>query len=266
MTTITSTPVIPSVSHSSFEDNAFIHQLCDEMKDDIKETFRDIKPNTDSLHALNIFFEQLETKGTATLADKEETCEAVFSTLQSTFENLIAKKMENNQIVSVHALFLDDLPCLPLRSSMQEQQEQQGMDWKQFILNRQAQSIRKLREAGASLIISYNKDHFQTYARQSKQTEIESQIYTEEKSKRSIANIALEVSIPNDLKGEVYFFRDNQARCYLLSTQKLYQGNASPQNCWTMFLGSANSIPKEAFCFKVLLFVNKYTEHMISIS
>jgi hypothetical protein len=193
-----------------FQQQNFMREFCNEIARYFEKSGEFAYVKFDDTQRANIqkFISQM-TAGSAIIQDQSDICRATCTSIQAAFERILARKLKSGELKVVQVLFLNLLPCAPLRNTYKAIDATKSTEWKQWIVDIRTQTVRELRDAGAKLMISYSESHYQEFSAKN-ENEAECRVYALEKENENICEFPLQIEIAPEMRGTVYKFIDNR--------------------------------------------------------
>ncbi len=236
----------------------FIMTFCNEMKESLVKTLAYVNVPTDQRHIIENFLEDLK-KGQASFENQEKFSRLVGIAIQITFENLLASKLESGEITSVEVFFLGQLPATSFCHSLKEPKNI-NLDWEEWLLYQQNKTTRSLREAGASLRMVYSQSHYQTWSEMNKDLV---EAYETEKKWTNFYDYPLSTTIPQELLGNFYIFKDKEGNRYQFLTKSVtpHGKELRQSNVWFESLES-NCSESYPYLIQTLMLLNQHIDQL----
>lgn len=218
----------------------FVNRFFDEIQDDLNRHFNYVNFSDAQKAARTKFLDELK-QGSAAIEGSGDTCNAVIFSIISAFEHMLTLKIACKEVQNTQMFCLANLPCRPLRTPLQEISWAKTADWKQWVLDMRAQTVRNLRDAGTSTTVAYSAANYA--AGQPEKDLIGLDIYELEKVKKNMIDLPLNKPIPEDLMGALYLFNDMNGNRYILATQGVQIKNPgeAPKECHKIWFGTTGS-------------------------
>lgn len=248
------------------KEELFIHDFCNEISLALKNVFNYVKFDHEHVNAQLIFLDKLK-QNFATIEGEGDLCRAVNLPIQAAFEKLLCTMLKNGQITQVKALYLTPLPCTSLRTPFQKIDVKKEVEWKKWTVDIRTQTVRALRDEGATILVSYNAANYEALPDQSSKGIEEFDTYENEKQKQQFYDLPLLEEIPEDLSGALYFINDANHNTYILATQgvQIQDEDKTPTESWKMWFGLQTDPEINARSKEMIDCVSKDHPHIIFI-
>lgn len=163
-----------------------------------------------------------EVKGT------DQECRSICVTAQGAIEEGLAKLLNSKEVNSVKAVFLTPLPTTPLRKEgVTEGLINVSFDSaRQYTLDMRENTLRNLREAGATIIAAYSAESYNDL-KKNEVNKKQIEVWEKECQHERVVDFSLNKKVPEDLVGALYIITDKEGKEYYLATQGIQAKDSS---------------------------------------
>lgn len=174
------------------------------------------------------FATHLFTNGYEEIRGSDAECRAVAVVVQGAIEQALAKMLHSGEIKDVNAVFLTPLPVTPLRkkgdtAGLTKQPFEEG---RKYTLDMRENTVRDLREAGATITAAYSKESLEALQNEEGSAE-QIAIWNQERAHPNVKEIPLKSTVEKEIVGALYVIIDKDNHSFYLPTQGIQARDAS---------------------------------------